>query len=39
MFLERLESLKLPKVAYYIEMISLDDTCSDGVAYLKALIK
>ena len=39
MFLERLEALKLPKVAYYIEMISLDDTNGDGVTYLKALIK
>lgn len=39
MFLNRLEALKLPKVAYYIEMVELDDTNSDGVSYLKALIK
>ena len=38
-FLERLEALKLPKVCYFIEMIKLDDTCGDGMAYLKALIK
>ena len=38
-FLERLEALKLPRVQYFIEMIKLDDTCGDGMAYLKALIK
>jgi len=38
-FLERLEALKLPKVAYYIELVDLDDTNSDGESYLKAVIK
>jgi hypothetical protein len=42
MFLERLESLKLPRVAYYIDLIHMDDTSGpygEGVSYLKALIK